>query len=115
MTASAETASGPPRDPGLQPERTRLAWSRTSMAFFANGALMLHAGHQLDHWAWTIPGVLILVVGAGVYATGILRHRRVEAALAAGAPVAGTVPIQVTAAASIVVGIAGIVIMLFHP
>lgn len=115
MSAPAEAASGPPRDPGLQPERTRLAWSRTSMAFFANGALMLHAGHQLDHWAWTIPGVLVLLVAAGVYATGIMRHRRVEEALRAGAPVAGTLPIAVTAAASVVVGIAGIAIMVFHP
>ena len=32
-----------PRDPGLQGERTALAWQRTSLAVFANGLLALRS------------------------------------------------------------------------
>jgi uncharacterized membrane protein YidH (DUF202 family) len=35
------TAAGDPRDNGLQAERTVLAWTRTSFAFLANGALLM--------------------------------------------------------------------------
>lgn len=37
-----------PPDDGLQPERTALAWSRTSLGFLANGALLLlrEAAHE---------------------------------------------------------------------
>ena len=36
---SQSTTAGNP-DSGLQPERTTLAWTRTSFAFLANGALL---------------------------------------------------------------------------
>jgi uncharacterized membrane protein YidH (DUF202 family) len=33
-------AGPPPGAPGLQPERTRLAWARTALGVLANGALL---------------------------------------------------------------------------
>jgi uncharacterized membrane protein YidH (DUF202 family) len=35
-------------DPGLQLERTHLAWSRTALGFFANAALMARVARRLD-------------------------------------------------------------------
>lgn len=101
MSAADSTRTGPV-DPGLQPERTRLAWSRTALAFLANGALMLHAGHELTHWAWMVPGAVIIAFSALVYATGELRHRRIDAAIRTARPVAGPREIAVTAAAVLV-------------
>lgn len=46
-------------DPGLQPQRTALAWNRTCLALTANGLLLLRAGLQQQ-------SPLILVLGAGV-------------------------------------------------
>jgi len=80
---------GPPLDPGLQPERTRMAWSRTSLAFMANGGLLVHAGHEPDRWWYMVPGVVVLAAGACVYLVGLLRHRQVDRAIRAGVPVAG--------------------------
>jgi uncharacterized membrane protein YidH (DUF202 family) len=106
----AARADGPV-DPGLQPERTRLALSRTSLAFLANGGLMLHAGHDLDSWGWMVPGGVVIATSVAVYAAGTYRHRRVDTAVRSGAPVTGTVPIALTAAAAVIVALTAIVVL----
>lgn len=66
------------RDPGLQPERTALSWTRTSLAILANGLLI--AGRELP----SHPGqweVLPIVMAAGSVASALVvyligRHRR---------------------------------------
>lgn len=110
MTTGATTRNGPV-DPGLQPERTRLAWSRTALAFLANGGLMLHAGHRLDHWGWMVPGAVIIAVSVCVYVAGTVRFRRVDDAIRRGTPVAGTLPIALTAAAAVLVALLAAVVL----
>ncbi|MBE7942272.1 MULTISPECIES: DUF202 domain-containing protein [Ramlibacter] len=50
------------KDPGLQPERTALAWNRSMLAVLGNGMLLLRVALQLPG-AW-LGVVLILVLAA---------------------------------------------------
>jgi uncharacterized membrane protein YidH (DUF202 family) len=111
MSGGAAPRRAGPVDPGLQPERTRLAWSRTSLAFLANGGLMLHAGHKLDHWGWMVPGAVIIAASVLVYGMGVLRYRQVGAAIRAGRTVAGPAPVAVTAGVAAFVALTAVVVL----
>ncbi len=56
------------RDPGLQPERTGLAWSRTAFVMLVLSALLLRGGfaHHERWLAWA--GVALLVATGATYA-----------------------------------------------
>ncbi|GCE01775.1 DUF202 domain-containing protein [Embleya hyalina] len=87
---------GAPLDPGLQPERTRMAWSRTSLAFVANGALLVRAGHVPGRWWFMLPGFAVMAAGFGVYVVGLLRHRQVDHAVRGGGAAVGDRAIRAT-------------------
>ena len=68
---------GPPRDPGLQPERTMLAWRRTALALVVLSALATrYLAVDLGPVAGALGGVGILVAAAAV-ASAHLRYRAV--------------------------------------
>ncbi|MEU1089220.1 DUF202 domain-containing protein [Streptomyces sp. NPDC005576] len=78
MTAAVPgPASGAARDPGLQPERTRLAWRRTTLS--ATVAAVL-AGKQALQGGATVAAVLAAALGAAAWIGFLLvAHRRVRA------------------------------------
>jgi len=76
------------QDPGLQAERTRLAWARTSLAMAVVGALELHVGGGTASLVGRLPGALMVLLAAGCWAHGGRRYRRITRALAAGRLVA---------------------------
>ncbi|MFJ9987562.1 DUF202 domain-containing protein [Streptomyces globisporus] len=66
------------RDPGLQPERTRLAWRRTTLTATV---VALLAGRQALHSGAAPPAALVAVALSALAWLGFLRvaHRRVTA------------------------------------
>lgn len=63
-------------DPGLQPERTELAWRRTMLSLAVGSLVAMRLLPAVfGHAIWIIPGVLGLVA-AGVLALGARRRYR---------------------------------------
>ena len=73
------------RDPGLQPERTALAWSRTGLAVLVNALLVLRAGLQLGSRPTAGLGVALLSAALVVIVYGARRQRQL---LRGGVPAA---------------------------
>ncbi|MFI7101469.1 DUF202 domain-containing protein [Streptomyces sp. NPDC050161] len=88
MATGEHRGAGPParddRDPGLQPERTRLAWRRTTLSCTAVTVL---AARQLAQSR--APGAVqvaaVALVGVAWLVFGLVAHRRIRA-MAAGRP-----------------------------
>ena len=64
------------QDAGLQPERTALAWTRTSFAVLANGALLMVRNFHGYNGAFRLFAVgLALTFALSTYLIGIRRQR----------------------------------------
>jgi uncharacterized membrane protein YidH (DUF202 family) len=74
MSTAAEPADAS-RDPGLQGERTSLAWNRTALAMFVNAVLILRSGLSTDTTPITVVGIVLLAAAGAGAACGAWRRR----------------------------------------
>lgn len=83
-----------PYDPGLQPQRTALAWARTAVAAGTNGLLLLRAGIVGGDRAVTALAVGVL---AGALLMVALSHRRRSRLASHGSGATPTLALQALA------------------
>ena len=86
-----------PRDPGLQAERTALAWSRTGLAVFVNAVLALRSGWASGETSITVLGLALLVAAAAAALCGGWRRRH----LLSGHPMIAPPAIVIAGAAGV--------------
>lgn len=73
-----------PRDPGLQPERTGLAWRRTALALTVDAILVMRTGMTRQSRPLMIAGVGLALCALLLIVASVRRRRQ----LATGAPTA---------------------------
>ncbi|MER7009861.1 DUF202 domain-containing protein [Saccharopolyspora sp. NPDC000359] len=102
-----------PWDPGLQIERTTLAWLRTTLAFVVGLLVLLRLiGHE-NTVAAVICAVLTLPLGLAISWLVWRRHLHSESRLHQRAPLPGAALPAAASALSALAGCAGLVYVLF--
>ncbi|RSZ63918.1 DUF202 domain-containing protein [Corynebacterium hylobatis] len=98
-------------DPGLQPERTTLAWTRTTVSYAVCSAILLR---WLPHYGFYIVALIGLMVAMafGIYATQRARHHTSVQGLVAGRVRAQVGAVVTMTLALIGFGVAGIILIL---
>ncbi len=71
-------------DPGLQHERTALAWERTAIASMVAGVLMARYASESVHFTFAFLGLAQVVVGAGVLLWSARHYEELHGPLRAG-------------------------------
>ena len=105
-------------DPGMQPERTALAWRRTSLSIAAGSIVALRI-FPLTLGPWAIaPGALALALAGGLFAASHVRYRRNHRAMIsardqrATVALAGGALLAFTAAVALALGAIAAVILI---
>lgn len=69
-------------DPGLQPERTQLAWRRTALSVAVGSIVAMRIlPAVLGHVMWVVPGIIGVVCAAWMWAVSARRYRDFNAQL----------------------------------
>ena len=98
-------------DPGLQPERTALAWGRTVLTLIAASAMSLRWIPDQGPFVLAMFG-LTVATGTGIYATQRRRYRRSVEGIRAGHLTPDTAAVFWTAGACVVLGALGVWLVL---
>jgi hypothetical protein len=98
-------------DPGLQPERTTLAWTRTTVSYAVCSAVLVR---WLPHYGLFIVALICLMVAMalGIYASQRTRHRVSVQGLSSGRVRAQVGAVVTMTLGMIGFGVAGIVLIL---
>lgn len=105
--------SEPARDPGLQPERTGLAWSRTAFLMLLISALLLRGGIAHHEHGLAAAGLMLLVATGATYAWAGWRLR-VIATTAYPVNPSATWAMRATALVVALVGVSLAASVLYH-
>lgn len=111
MTESTPMGSA---DPGLQPERTSLAWGRTLLALVICGVLFIRWVPQHGGFSLTLVAAS-LAAALGIYVSQELRYRRSLTGIRSGVLKADVAAVLWTSGVVVAVGAAGIYAVLFRP
>ncbi|MFJ6000058.1 DUF202 domain-containing protein [Streptomyces sp. NPDC092370] len=86
MSAPAARRRDPDRDPGLQPERTRLAWRRTTLS---GTVAALLAVKTVLHGGASAAGIVACALCCGLWLGFLgIAHRRIRTLATASSPMA---------------------------
>lgn len=98
-------------DSGLQPERTALAWRRTSLSVAAGATLMLRMSVEFFGFAGVMGALAALALALGAAVLGTRRYRRTRDSLAADEllPGQGRAAVLVTCATAMLGGMVALV------
>lgn len=99
-----------PWDPGLQHERTGLAWQRTALSGLACSLLVARLLVSLSVTLAVVTGVLALGTTVGLGAVAVDRFHRNGRALAAGEPLGDARP---QALAAVLVGLTALAALVY--
>ncbi|RFA19063.1 DUF202 domain-containing protein [Subtercola boreus] len=105
-------------DPGLQVERTALAWQRTALALIAGSLVGARVLAPTTGWGGIGLGVLGALLGLFVLARSGIRYRHTHGALTtnrrAPGPLPGALLMGVLAAAVLVAGVVALLYVALH-
>jgi uncharacterized membrane protein YidH (DUF202 family) len=101
------------RDPGLQPERTLLAWRRTSLGLLVNGGLLLASGLDNSPVRFGL-GLVVTVIALCCWAVVGAVYRRIATGGSAPAPLGSDRVIRSAAGLVLVVGLFDLYAVVTH-
>ena len=100
----------PPVDPGLQAERTAMAWQRTALGLGGVGALLVH--HAGGIGPRSIPGVLGLLVALALVVASERRYEGTGRRVRSGAPTHSRFLVRTVAVSTVLLSASAAVLVL---
>ncbi|HSN10597.1 MAG TPA: DUF202 domain-containing protein [Propionibacteriaceae bacterium] len=102
-------------DPGVQSERTYLAWQRTGLSFAAIGAALVQFAETGPQRASEVIGLYGIAVGGALLAVATLRYRHSVPAARGEHPAALPLLMLLTAVTSAVLGVGALLLTFNTP